>query len=212
MKLTEDVHEHSDRTLFDALQNAHGCRTVSLDAMWLYEIRAQAIECEARRHLAKYDTGTISEAACIYLRMLTERLQPTVAIEVGTFIGSSTMAIHAGRIYTCDKDNDCVPRSKRIRPFPYTRSTEMLKRLVADGVRADFFFFDGRIKDADERLILALSTPQTVYAFDDYEGREKGVLNVERMRPHLPTYTVVAPPADVLGLPSKTTIAVMVPQ
>lgn len=179
---------------------------------WLPEIRAQAVECEARRHLAKYDTGTISEAACVYLRTLTERLQPKVAIEVGTFIGSSTMAIQAARIYTCDKDNDCVPRSKRIRPFPYTRSTEMFRRLVAMGVKADFFFFDGRIKDADELLIGTLSTSRTVYAFDDYEGREKGVLNVERMRRHLRHYALVEPPADVLGLPSRTTIAVLVPR
>jgi hypothetical protein len=179
---------------------------------WLQEIRAHAAQAEARRALARYDTGTISEAACVYLRALTERFRPKVAIEIGTFIGTSALAMRADRIYTCDKSNDCGPKEKRIVCHPYTGSTRMLAALVDRGVRADFFFFDGRIKDADEAMILALSTPETVYAFDDYEGREKGVLNVERLTPYLPHHTLVPPPADVLSLPSKTTIAVLVPE
>lgn len=178
---------------------------------WLPQIRAHAIECEARRSLAKYNTGTISEAACVYLRSLTEYFKPAIAIEVGTFIGSSAMAIHAGHLYTCDKSNDCVQSSKRITAFGYTRSTNMLKALVRKGVRADFFFFDGRIQDADEALILELSAPSTVYAFDDYEGREKGVLNVERLRPYLLKHTLILPPPALESGNGKTTIAVLAP-
>lgn len=179
--------------------------------VWLPQVRAQAIECEARRPLAKYDTGTISEAACLYLRMVTEHLKPAVAIEIGTFIGSSALAIKAGHLYTCDKSNDCLESTKRITAYGYTRSTNMLKALMRKGVKADFFFFDGRIQDADEALIMELSKPSTVYAFDDYEGQEKGVLNVERMRPHVPRHHLIEPPADVCGLSSTTTIAVLMP-
>lgn len=186
-------------------------KTFGLQPEWLTQIRANAIECEARRPLAKYNTGTISEAACLYLRALTEKVKPAVAVEIGTFIGSSAMAIKAGHLYTCDKSNDCLPSSKRITTFGYTRSTKMLKALVARGVKADFFFVDGRIQDADEGLIMALSTPLTVYAFDDYEGLEKGVLNVDRLRPLLPTHQLIQPPPDVPGATGMTTIAVLMP-
>lgn len=178
---------------------------------WIAQIRANAIECEARRAVAKYNTGTISEAACLYLRSLTEHFKPDVAIEIGTFIGSSAMAINAGHLYTCDKSNGCFPSSKRVTAYPYTRSTSMLKVLADLGLKVDFFFFDGRIKDADEKLIVNLSLPSTVYTFDDYEGREKGVLNVERMRPYLPKHALILPPSIVPGADGVTTIAVLAP-
>ena len=179
---------------------------------WLTEIRRNAVLAEGRRRFATYNTGTISEAACLYLRALTEHYRPAVAIEIGTFIGTSALAMRADRIYTCDKSNDCGPKEQRIVCHPFTSSTRMLNRLVSHGVRADFFFFDGRIQENDVELILALSSPGTVYAFDDYEGHEKGVINVHRLRPHLPLfYTLIPPPARVLDLDSTTTIALLVP-
>lgn len=178
-------------------------------------LRAQAAEAELRRPRADYDTGTVSLAACVALHALTLAVRPKVAIEVGTFIGTSTMAIVADRIYTCDKDNACLPSSDRIRAFPKTRSTAMFKRLVVAREQAQFFFFDGRIQDEDLTLLIRLSTPRTVYAFDDYEvghkGRaEKGIINVDKLRPHLPSdYVLQPPPARVGTLDSRTTIAVL---
>ncbi len=187
---------------------------------WLPYIRTQAVLAEPRRALDRYDTGTISEAACLYLRAVTEIVRPAVAVEIGTFIGTSALAMAARRVYTCDKSNDCGHLAKHIVRHPYTGSTKMLAGLAARGIKAGFFFFDGRIKDADERLILDLSTPETVYAFDDYEGREKGVLNVERLAPLLPGRTLILPPDHVRGplggdlraaLGGRTTIALLAP-
>lgn len=186
--------------------------TPEVAAAWLAEIRQHAITAERRRRLAKYDTGTISEAACLYLRAVTEYYQTKIAIEIGTFIGTSALAMRADRVYTCDKSNDCGPRAGHIICHPYTSSTRMLSGLALRGVRADFFFFDGRIKWPDIDPIRELSTPSAVYAFDDYEGEEKGVVNVERLRPYLPRhYALVPPPTRVLDLESTTTIALLVP-
>jgi hypothetical protein len=179
---------------------------------WLSEARASIALAETRRPLARYNTGAVSEAACVYLRALTERFKPVIAVEVGTFIGTSAMAMAgAGHIFTCDKSNDCVAPTKRITTHPYTGSTRMLSELVRRGLAVDFFFFDGRIKDPDLRLIADLSTPNTVYAFDDFDGHEKGVINWGKLSPQLPAHLLIPPPIDVCGLEAKTTIAVMVP-
>lgn len=179
---------------------------------WLPQIRANAVQAEARRARATYNTGTISEAACLYLWALTAWLQPKIAVEFGTFIGSSAMAIQAKRVYTCDKSNDCMPSSDRIICHPRKRSGAMLRQMVDRGVRAGFFFFDGRIAETDLPLILRASTLSAVYAFDDYEGQEKGVINVDRLRPVLGSdYVLMPPPPQVLDLPSQTTIAVLMP-
>lgn len=180
---------------------------------WIDDIRAQAVVAETRRSRALYNTGTISEAACLYLRALCARFAPAVAIEIGTFIGTSTLAIaaHAGRVFTCDKDNDCLRSTKTITTYPRHRSTHMLADLVHKGIRASFFFFDGRIQIEDLRLIEMLSLPGTVYAFDDHEGEEKGVINVRRLWPTLLGYTLIPPPPRVGNLDSTTTIACLVP-
>lgn len=178
---------------------------------WLPELERLVIEAEARRPHATYNTGTVSLAAMAYLRAVTLALQPSVAIEIGTFIGSSTFAIHADHVYTCDKDNNCVLSTARVECFGKTRSTRMLQVLAARSVSAQFFFFDGRIQLEDLPLILRLASPRAVFAFDDYEGREKGVINVDRLGPWLKRYRLVRPPASVWGLPESTTIALLEP-
>lgn len=180
---------------------------------WASEIRALIAECEARRGAARYDTGTISEAAALYLRGLTHILTPETIVEIGTFIGTSALAMLAGHptavIDTCDKSNDCGPTTDRIRCHPFTSSTGMLEQLRRKGRAVNLFFLDGRIEPADLPLMLELSTETTVYAFDDYDGREKGVLNVERLQPWLHPkrgYELVEPP-PIAGV----TIALLVP-
>jgi hypothetical protein len=187
----------------------------SVTAQDIETLRRQGEVAETRRSSATYDTGTVSLAASVLLFALTRQVRPRTAIEIGTFIGTSAEAIQSDRLYTCDKDNDCVPGSDRLRVFPKTGSTFMFKRLVVARVRAEFFFFDGRIKDEDLTLIERLSTPSTVYAFDDYNWNrkgvgEKGVINVEKLQPRLPAaYELYTPPATVCGLPDQTTIAVL---
>lgn len=188
----------------------------SITPAWRDTVQQLMADAERRRPLAAYNTGTISEAACLYLMALTRVLnRPKLAVEVGTFIGTSAtvMALYVERVYTCDKSNDCFRGTSRIVCHPFTGSKRMMARLADAGVQADFFFFDGRISDDEIPSILKISKATTVYAFDDFEGDEKGVINVNKLLPHLPvgSHFVVPPPSDVMGLDSKTTIAALVP-
>lgn len=182
---------------------------------WLVAIRLNAQLCEARRPLADYNTGTIPEAAAVCLRAICEWYRPEVIAEVGTFIGTSALAMKGcdsvRRIHTCDSRNACGPSLKAITTYSKTRSTAMFSRMVALGQLVDLFFFDGRIKPDDEKLIIALSKPGTVYVFDDYEGEKKGVINARILQPIFSTHRLHEPAADVWGLPSRSTIAVLAP-
>lgn len=186
-----------------------------LAAEWLVEIRRNAVTCEARRPFTRKPgkTGTISEAASLYLRAIVDAVQPRVCIEIGTFIGTSTMVLAStgAHVFTCDKDNDVFKSQGTIVAYGRCPSTSMLDA-IAGGTVADLWFFDGRIQVEDLSLVQQLSHAKTVYAFDDYEGNEKGVINVERLRLWLPShYALVPPPARVMDLESATTIALLVP-
>ncbi len=182
---------------------------------WLAQIRQNAVLCEARRSAADYDTGTIPEASAVCLRAICEWYRPSVIAEIGTFIGTSAMAMlgcaSVTRIHTCDSRNDCGPALKKITTYPKTRSTAMLSRLVAVGKPVDLFFFDGRIKPKDVEMIADLSTRETVYVFDDYEYEEKGVVNAGILQPVFPKHRLMVPAADVWGLTIRSTIAVLAP-
>lgn len=159
--------------------------------------------CEPRRKLALYQTGTVPFESAVALRALVRFYEPKVVVEVGTFIGTSTLALAADRIvYTCDQSNDCVPSSGRIVTHPYQSSTQML-RTIREPV--DLFFFDGRIQHDDIIEIQRLMTPGTVFVFDDYVGHEKGVVNVEAMRRLVPHHQLLVPD------PGPSTLAVLVP-
>jgi O-methyltransferase len=181
-----------------------------------HEIQERMALCETLRERAYYKTGSISEAAAVYLRLLCDQFKPATIIEIGTFIGTSTMAMEScpsvGHIYTCDKDNDCLASSTTITCFPKKTSTQMLTQLLEWKVTAEVFFFDGRIQGVDLAAILRLSAPFAIYAFDDYEGHEKGVVNVEMLKPYLKDYTLIRPPASVGALESKTSIALLMPK
>lgn len=163
--------------------------------------------CEPRRDLARYRTGSIPWETAVRLRAMSRFYLPQVVCEIGTFIGRSTLALKAGRVlYTCDKDNDCVPLTEAIITHPYRTSTEMLGEIQEP---VDFFFFDGRIQEEDLPEIARLSHRGTVYAFDDYVSREKGVVNVERLQAIVSsTYLLIPPEID---RSDRTTLAALVP-
>jgi hypothetical protein len=179
------------------------------DMALVEEIREIRRKAEKRRNEATFNTGSINEVSSIILRLITERMKPEVVIEVGTFIGNSSHAMKAGHIYTCDRDNNCVPSTETITCHPWTSSTQMLGQLVEKGIKADFMYFDGRLQMADIPLIMRLSKPDTTYAVDDYVGLEKGVKNVERLFPYLPSHDLITPCGIMRNM---TTTAVMVPK
>lgn len=176
----------------------------------LADVVAVADAAAARRPLASYSTGTVPAETAILLRLLCDWFQPRVVAEVGTFIGTSTLALRAGEaLHTCDRDNDCLAPQGNVRPYPRTPSTAMLQALVDQGATVDLFFFDGRIVREDVALIRRLSHPRTVYAFDDYVGKEKGVMNVGRLIVGcVDTHALIEPHAGFAG---RSTLAALVP-
>ena len=179
------------------------------DPKWLEELQDAYAWAESRRHLAKFNTGSIGLETGLLLRAICAWRQPRVVVEIGTFIGKSTAALQAREVlYTCDKDNDCVPETDVIKPHPYWTSTQLLRKLVDLGVVADVFFFDGRLRDEDIPLVLALSNASTVYAFDDYHAGGKGQANVDKLGPALTAHGFVEPYPSFRG---RSTLAMLVP-
>jgi hypothetical protein len=181
-------------------------------------------QAEAHRYRADYNTGSILEEEAYLLAALSEALQARVVIEVGTFIGTSTLSLALGSavqaVYTCDGSNDCLPATDVIRTYPKRTSTHMLRDLSKLGVRADLCFFDGVLQQADSILLQGMVHDRTVYAFHDYNhgpklrckhGKQfmetvprKGIGNVELLKPWLPSHRLVEPPTG-------TTLALLVP-
>ena len=111
-------------------------------------------------------------------------------LEVGTFIGKSTISMASameeftdkGEIFTCDASNEIkLPYvgNTKITQFMKQDSTKMLECLTG---KFDLLFIDGRIKNSDIKLILNLTTDKTIIIFDDFEGIEKGVANLMLFR------------------------------
>jgi predicted O-methyltransferase YrrM len=181
---------------------------------WDTEIETILREAEGRRALARYNTGSISKRTALLLRALSVWVGPRTIIEVGTFIGVSTLAMQAKRIYTCDVSNDCLRSRYGIECFPYWDSTHMFLKLLAIDVHAEMVFVDGLLSSRDPNYLMALSRPETVYVFDDYDfgpqrekpGPQKGVANVRLLQPQLPRHVLIEP-----GIP-ETTLAVLVPK
>ncbi len=165
----------------------HEIRATPVDT-WVEDWKRIDTECETTRSLANFNTGSIGFETWILLRAISRAHAPKVTVEVGTFIGKSTRAFMSEKIYTCDKDNDCLRGDERITTYPKKGSTEMLTDLLAKGVKADMFFFDGRIQPPDFAMILRMSHPKTIYVFDDHDKGAKGVINADYLEPLLKGY------------------------
>lgn len=179
-----------------------------------------AHEAQARRVRASYDTGSILDEEACLLRALVVEFGVRVVIEVGTFIGTSTLALagpEVKAVYTCDVSNDCLESGGAVKTFPKQSSTDMLRVLCRLGVRADLCFFDGVLSDTDAVLLREVTHAGTVYAFHDYNygpkirkhGLEtvprKGIGNVRLLQPLLPHHQLIEPRPD-------TTLALLVPE
>ena len=122
-----------------------------------------------------------------------------------------------GEIFTCDFSNAIELPWKgncKIHQFVKTSSTEMLKRLNGT---FDFVFIDGRVQPDDLGLLDRLISTETIFALDDFEGIEKGVLNLNflsqliKLRSHI----VIYPPAEDMlyrhGLTNDSVMAILLP-
>ena len=149
---------------------------------------------ESLRKQAEYDTGSICTISAWSLYAAVRNFRPEVILEVGTFIGKSTIAMglaldlgkRPGTIHTCDYSNNIpLPAlcKSPIVQYPKKSSSEMIAAMLAGGMAAtiDFVHLDGRVTDQDMQPLSALCKPETVFAFDDFEGIEKGCANYSKM-------------------------------
>lgn len=188
-------------------------------------LHERTMALEPLRSQAEYNTGSILFAQSWLLYNVVRYFKFERALEVGTFIGRSASAIASGmddagvqgEICTCDFSNSMtLPWSGRttLRQFPKTSSTDMFRQL--DGA-FDFVFLDGRLANEDLPLLDPLTTSDTIFGLDDFEGMEKGVANLfalarmAKFKRHFPIY----PPSETLlakhGLSSYSLMAMLVP-
>lgn len=180
---------------------------------------------EALRAQADYDTGSTGFATDWCLYSLVRHFAPRRIAEVGTFIGKSTLALlsalddqgAAGEVFTCDGSNAiALPWAGRagLTQFPKTTSTEMLRRIEGP---LDMAFLDGRLQPDDFALLEARLAPDAILALDDFEGMEKGVINLTQLWPRerFRNYFLIYPPSLGLlarhGFTSPSTVAVLLP-
>jgi hypothetical protein len=145
---------------------------------------------EKLRSVATYNTGSISLSSAFSLFLLVKHFKPMRIIEIGTFIGKSTISMASameeftdkGEIFTCDYSNEIkLPYVGKIKITQFMKqdSTKMLECLTG---KFDLLFLDGRIKNSDIKIILDLITDDSIIVFDDFEGIEKGVANLMQLR------------------------------
>jgi len=169
------------------------------------------------------ETGSMSPEATKLLWLLGRYFSPKVVVEVGTYIGRSTAALYMGarpvieKLYTCDAtfeawDPGHLTSAGEIEYFGKTTSTQMFEHLVSRGVKADLFFLDGRLQDADLNLLPSMMHNKTVFLLDDFEGLEKGVINGIKLRDIYPNLILIRPSAKAPGSGQESPpLALLVP-
>jgi len=185
---------------------------------------------EALRLQSPISTGSIpaSSAWLLYCSVLC--FKPSRIIEIGTFIGKSTMSMALGadagltpcEIHTCDSKNDFpLPDLARTPIIHYRKTTSeaMLRTLCQeDPVRpVDFVNIDGHVRAGDVPYLRELLSADAVIALDDFHGVAKGISNLVKLKESnlAPNHVLVYPcPADLLAtqdLHDASSVALLVP-
>ena len=149
------------------------------------------------------EAGSISITSSIYLWLLSKYFSPKNVLEIGTYIGRSTLALAFGGkdsiegLFTCDGTFDCLDFNSlkiqdlakqkkemigRIKYFGKTMSTTLLQELKGKGVKLDLVFIDGRISNDDCKILSQVMSDRCVLVLDDFEGVEKGIVNAMMLR------------------------------
>ena len=144
---------------------------------------------EKLRAQSDYNTGSISSTTSWLLYSLVIYFKPKKIVEVGSFIGKSTISMALGadnyadedicKVYCCDMSNNIVlPKlaKTKIEQFNKVNSLEMLKKL--DGKFSfDLIHIDGRLGLEDFEIIKKNMNENSIFVLDDFEGKEKGIVN-----------------------------------
>lgn len=168
---------------------------------------------DALREQAQYKTGSISTSAQWTLFSLCYLWRPAVVVEVGTYIGKSTIAMALGadaasveaELHTCDMSNTFslpVLSQSRVIQYPGSSSSQMLSEMAEDGYqgRVQLFHIDGRLAKEDIGLMSQVASADAVIALDDFEGMEKGVANLFNLRASgaFASHVTLYPPSEQL--------------
>ena len=161
--------------------------------------------------------GSISITSSTYLWLLARYFSPRYVLEIGTYIGRSTLAILFGgvnsveKLYTCDGTFDClnfldykkgpfqpekVQAIEKVDYFGKTMSTALLNKMRDDGVRLDLIFIDGRVSNEDCQILPHVMSDKCVIFLDDFEGVEKGVVNAMMLRSSLKGMILLNPAVE----------------
>ena len=162
---------------------------------------------DSLRPKADYNTGSIDSCTEWALYSIISYFRPKTILEIGTFIGKSTISMALaldhmgcpGLIQTCDHSNGFdigwSGKTKIIQNFK-TNSTEMLLKI---NTTQDLLFVDGRLNDADLRILQTENFQNTVIIFDDTLGTEKGVVNQVLVDQNIKDRVTISPPSsDIL--------------
>ena len=135
------------------------------------------------------NTGSISSSTSWMLFSTSLFFQPKTIMEVGSFIGKSTISMGIAtdfysqndecHIYCCDHSNEIkLPNycKAQINQFHKTSSTDMLKSIPSD-IKFDLIHLDGWLQNEDFVLVKNHMHEKTLFVLDDFEGIEKGVIN-----------------------------------
>ena len=156
---------------------------------------------------AAYKTGSISSISALILYYLTKYFQPEKILEVGTYIGKSTISMAYAMdenktknsyIATCDVSNDIKLPWKghtKLNQYRLSTSTTMMEN---EKDKFDFIFLDGRLQEEDMKFLDKLCHEKTIFVLDDFEGIEKGVVNLMRLQsiPNFKRYFLIRPPSS----------------
>ena len=122
-----------------------------------------------------------------------------------------------GLIQTCDHSNGFdigwSGKTKIIQNFK-TSSTEMLIKIDSP---QDILFVDGRLNDADLKILQTKNFKNTVIIFDDTIGTEKGVVNQVLVDQNIKNrLTISTPSSEILKMynfhfPSVVSLSVPMP-
>jgi predicted O-methyltransferase YrrM len=185
---------------------------------------------EALRRSASVRTGSIPPSSAWLLFSLVAWRRPARIVEIGTYIGKSTLAMALGadlcgsdtRIDTCDQKNDIrLPVLARapIRQHPRTTSAAMLEALSeAPAGSIELLHVDGQLTEPDLPFLRTLLSPDAVIALDDFADGAKGLANLDRLAEAglTPHHLLVEPcPPDLLAAapdPEASTTALLVPR
>jgi hypothetical protein len=159
---------------------------------------------DSLKSFADYNTGSITFCAAWSLYSLTSYFMPSTILEIGTFIGKSTISMalaldHAenpGIIQTCDVSNgfdlNWSGKTKIIQHFK-TKSSDMM---IGIDCPQDLIFVDGRLNETDLDVMQTDNFENCIFVFDDTEGAEKGAINQILVNQKMQNRIYIYPPSN----------------